>query len=108
MWGWLQRLIGATNRNLRAVPGASAYRDASGRVIYNMLDPWMQKFMGQCVGAIKKAGIRAKGTGQFSVLLGEDRSLELPLDEFWRDFAKSQDPAILDQVVVAARKRVAE
>jgi hypothetical protein len=60
----------------------------------------MQQFMGRCVGAIKKAGIAAKGTGQFSVLVGESRT-ELRLDQFYRP---EDDPKLIEQVVQAARQ----
>jgi hypothetical protein len=86
---------------LRAVHGASV-ASKQGQVVYNMLDPWMQQFMGRCVGAIKKAGLSAKGTGQFSVKVG-DTQAELRLDEFWADFSKSQDAAVFERVVAAAK-----
>jgi hypothetical protein len=63
--------------------------------------------MGRCVGAVKKAGIRAKGTGQFSILLGDDQRAELQLDEFWSEFAESQDAAVFERVAAAARAKVA-
>lgn len=92
------------NEDLRAVEGAGVYKGANGKVIYNMLDPSMGKFMGQCVGAVKKAGIKAKGTGQFSILLDDDQDLELALDQFWANFQKSEDKNIFSVVVEAARK----
>src|SRR5262249_22857818 len=108
MLGWFKR----RNRDeptkpgdaLRPVPWAGVYRDRSGQVMYNLLDPIMQQFLGRCVGAVKKAGIRAKGTGSFSLLLGEDRKAELRLDPFWAEFCNSQDAAVFAQVVEAAKK----
>jgi hypothetical protein len=87
--------------DLRPVPGALVARQGN-RVIYNMLDPTMKKFMGQCIGAIKKANIRAKGTGQFSILLGEN-AVELVLDDFWKEYAGSGDAAVFQKVVEAAK-----
>lgn len=89
-------------KTLRAVPGAAAVSH-QGEVIYNLLTPHMQQFLGRCVGAIKKAGIKAKGTGQFSVLLG-DAQAELRLDEFYEP---ADDPAIVEKVVARARELVA-
>ena len=65
-----------------------------------MLTPHMQQFMGRCVGAIKRAGIAAKGTGQFSIMVGEQRR-DLRLDQFYQP---SDDPAIIEQVVAEARR----
>src|SRR5262249_54568248 len=93
---------------LRVVPGAGVYRDSSGQVMYNLLDPIMQQFLGRCVGAVKKAGIQAKGTGSFSLLLGEDQKAELPLDQFWREFANSQDAGGFLRVVEVATKAVSK
>ncbi len=104
MLQWLRNLFSrnaAQPNGLRPVPGATVAL-AGNRVIYNMLDPTMQRFMGQCVGAIKKAGVKAKGTGQFSVLLGEKR-VELWLDEFWQEYAQSGDDAIFQKVVADAK-----
>jgi len=100
--GFLDKLFGKKKNGLRPVPGAGVYSDHSGKVVYNMLDPWMGKFMGRCVGAIKKSGIPAKGTGQFSVLLGENQQAELRLDHFWGRFQKSQDESIFEEVARAA------
>ena len=101
--GLLGRLFGRKEQYLRAVPGATAYADKRGKVVYNMLDPWMQQFMGRCIGALKKAGMSAKGTGQFSILLGDEQSIELRLDDFWEEFRKTQDEAVFSRVVEAAR-----
>ena len=105
MLSFLKRLFGG-DTGLRKVPGALSASDASGLVVYNMLDPWMQKFMGQCVAALKKAGIRARGTGQFSVRLGEDGQKELQLDSFWSRYAKTQSADELDAVVAEARRLI--
>lgn len=86
-------------RGLRAVPGALVYRDAEGRVGLNLLTPHMQQFMGRCVGALRNAGIPARGTGQFSLLVGEGGE-ELLLDEFYRP---DDDPANVARVVEAVR-----
>jgi len=75
---------------------------AEGRVIYNLLTPHMQQFMGRSVGAIKKAGLLAKGTGQFSVLVGEQHA-ELHLDRFYQP-TNAPEPI---QAVVAAAKQLA-
>ncbi len=48
---------------LRRVDGALAYATQGGEVLYNLLTPHMQQFLGRCVGAIKKSGIAAKGKG---------------------------------------------
>lgn len=50
MLGWIRNLFKPNSDGMRAVPGALTARHGD-RVIYNMLDPTMQKFMGQCVGA---------------------------------------------------------
>jgi hypothetical protein len=92
----------ASGKNLRAVPGAAAVSH-EGKVIYNLLTPHMQQFLGRCVGAIKKAGIKAKGTGQFSVAIG-DLQKELRLDDYYKPF---DDPAIVDAVVARAKELVA-
>ena len=88
-------------RDLSAVPGALA-ASYGGQVVYNMLTPHMQQFLGRCVGAVKKAGLRAKGTGQFSIIINE--SAEVHLTEFYRP---TDDPATV-QAVVEAAKRAAE
>ena len=88
------------NAPLRAVPGALNYTNQDGSVLYNLLTPHMQQFMGRCVSAIKKAGIAAKGTGQFSVLVGE-RGAELRLDRFYRP---EDDPKLIEDAVLAARQ----
>ena len=67
-----------------------------------MLDPAMQQFMGKCVGVLKKAGLKAKGTGQFSILIGENQC-ELNLDEFWAEFADKNDSNVFEKVVEAAK-----
>jgi hypothetical protein len=105
MFGWFKKRKPPESDGLRAVPGAGVYQSADARVDYNMLDPWMQQFMGRCVGAVKKAGIRAKGTGQFSILLGDDQRAELQLDEFWRELANSKDAAVFERVAAAARAK---
>jgi hypothetical protein len=86
--------------SLRSVPGAQSYSDKKGEVIYNLLTPHMQQFMGRCVSAVKKSGISAKGTGQFSILVGE-RSAELRLDKFYQP---EDDPKHVENVVNAAQK----
>jgi hypothetical protein len=53
---------------------------------------------------LKKAGIRAKGTGQFSVRLEEDGKKEIPLGAFWARYAKNQNPSEFDTVVAEAKK----
>jgi hypothetical protein len=68
-----------------------------------MLDPWMQKFMGQCAGALKKEGIRAKGTRQFSLRIGEHGGKEIPLDKYWARYPKTQDTSEIDAFVAAAK-----
>lgn len=88
----------------RSVPGAGVYRDNSGQVMYNMLDPGMQQFLGLCIGAIKKAGVRAKGTGSFSVMLGEDQKAELQLDHYWKEFSESHNPSVFGRVAEAAKQ----
>lgn len=107
MFGWFrkrQKATGNTDRHLRAVVGAGVYRRTDGQVIYNMLDPMMQQFLARCVGAIKKSGLRAKGTGQFSILLGDSQRHELRLDEFWARYAVGQDQEVFEDVVQVARK----
>jgi hypothetical protein len=85
---------------LRAVPGALSYSNKEGAVLYNMLTPHMQQFMGRCVSAIKKAGIAAKGTGQFSILVGERRA-ELRLDKFYQP---EDNPKLVEDVVHAVQQ----
>lgn len=85
---------------LRSVPGALVVRSQGGQVIYNLLTPHMQQFMGRCVGALKKNGVRARGTAQFSILLGET-SVEFPLDRYYQP---TDDPAQVEEVVAAARE----
>ena len=104
MMGFLSKLFGKKDVGLRAVPGAGVYADKTGKVVYNMLDPIMGQFMGRCVGAVKKTGIKAKGSGHFSILLGEEQTRELVLDEFWAKFQDSQDGTIFNEVAEAARK----
>jgi hypothetical protein len=106
MLSFLRKFFGG-GAGLRKVPGASSASDAHARVVYNMLDPWMQRFMGQSVAALKKAGIRAKGTGQFSVRLGDDGQKELRLDAFWARYAKTQGAEEFDAVVAEARRMMA-
>jgi hypothetical protein len=106
MFDWFRRLFGQETKasdGLRAVPGALvAVSTNDGKVVYNALDPFMQQFMGRCIGAIKKAGMKAKGSGQFSVLLG-DSEVELILDEFWLEFSAIKDDAVFVRVVSAAK-----
>jgi hypothetical protein len=92
------------DRDLRAVPGAGAY-SSGGKVIYNMLDPMMQQLMGRSIGAVKKAGMRARGTGQFSISL-DDGTHELLLDEFYARLCDdpSAESAIMEDLVTAAKK----
>jgi hypothetical protein len=100
---WLRRIFGGKQQpdaGLREVPGALVARTLDGRVAYNILTPHMQQFMGRCVSAIKRSGIAAKGTGQFSILLGEQRA-ELRLDQFYQP---TDDPTIVEQVVAESRR----
>jgi hypothetical protein len=102
---WLHKLFGGASEKpatgLRPVPGALVASDrATAQVVYNLLTPHMQQFMGRCVSAIKRGGIVARGTGQFSILVGEQRS-ELRLDQFYQP---SDDPGLIEQVVAEARK----
>jgi hypothetical protein len=110
MFGWFKKKTpdkpNAPDAPLRPVPGAGAYRDNSGQIMYNLLDPIMQSFLGRCVAAIKKAGIRAKGTGSFSVLLGEDQTAELQLDQYWKEFCEAQDSRVFARVAEAAKQTV--
>ena len=85
-------------KRLRAVPGAMAY-SVGGKVAYNLLTPHMQQFMGRCIGAIKKTGIAARGTGQFSIVVG-DHERELMLDGFYQP---SDDPGAIERVVAEAK-----
>jgi len=109
MFDWLRRLLGqgaTPSDGLRSVPGAAvAITTKDGKVIYNALDPAMQQFMGRCIGAVKKAGIQAKGSGQFSVLVGENEK-ELILDAYWQEFSASKDAAVFERVVDAAKQLV--
>ncbi len=84
---------------LRPIPGAAVV-SREGKVIYNLLTPHMQQFLGRCIGAVKKAGIKAKGTGQFSILLG-DTQKELRLEQYYEE---SDDPTIVDNVVARAKE----
>ena len=62
--------------------------------------------MGRCIGEVKKSGIPAKGTGQFSILLGENQSNELQLDTFWTRFQESQDQSDLSIVFAELARRM--
>ena len=85
---------------LKAAPGALvASHKRTGQVVYNMLTPHMHQFMGRCVGAIKKAGLKAKGAGQFSIIVGANS--EVHLSEYYQP---SDDPTIVDHVVAEARR----
>ncbi|HWB03220.1 MAG TPA: hypothetical protein VG796_09365 [Verrucomicrobiales bacterium] len=95
---WLQKIFGGSGR--RGVPGALVARTSNGQAVYNMLTPHMQQFMGRCVSAIKRSGISARGTGEFSVIVGE-KGTEIRLDRFYKP---SDDPAAIDNVVAKARK----
>jgi len=86
--------------SLRAVRGALVASDQGGSVLYNLLTPHMQQFMGKCVGAIKKTGVAAKGTGQFSILVGEHKR-DLRLEAFYKP---TDDPQLVELVVQAAQK----
>ena len=104
MMNWFRRLFGASEQpvsGLRPVPGALVATDKrTGQVIYNMLTPHMKQFMGRCIGAIKRDGIAATGTGQFSVLVGERRT-ELRLDLYYEP---RNDAMLVEQVVAEARR----
>lgn len=104
MFSFIKSLFRREDAGLRKVPGTFSASNASGRVVYNALDPWMQQFMGRCVAALKKAGIHAKGTGQFSIRLGDDGQKELSLDVFWSRYATTQSAAEFDAVVAEARR----
>lgn len=100
---WLRKLFGGAQEpkvGLRAVPGTLVARTPDGRVVYNMLTPHMQQFMGRCVSAVKRSGIGAKGTGQFSILLGAQRT-ELRLDQFYEP---ADDPKVIERVVAEAKR----
>lgn len=100
---WLKKIFGTSREEsaeLREVPGAMAVRTSDKKVAYNMLTPHMQQFMGRCVSAIKRIGLRAKGTGQFSILVGAEEK-EIRLEEFYQP---SDDPALVDRVLEEARK----
>ena len=91
-------LQGTGQKSLRAVPGAMAY-SIGGKVAYNLLTPHMQQFMGRCIGAIKKAGIAARGTRQFSIVVG-DHQREVMLDRFYQPV---DDPGAIGRVVAEAK-----
>jgi hypothetical protein len=101
---WLRKLFSGTEQSdsgLREVSGALVARTSDGAVVYNLLTPHMQQFLGRCVSAIKRSGIYAKGTGQFSILLGEQR-VELRLDQFY----KTNDDAATVEAVLAESRRL--
>jgi hypothetical protein len=102
--GFLRNLLGGKSKRRRPVPGAGVFADSNGEVIYNMLDPAMKQFMGRCIGAVKKSGIKAKGSGQFSILLGDDGGQELALTPFWQSYQGSQDQAVFNSVAELARR----
>jgi hypothetical protein len=96
-----QMQTATSSSGLRAVPRALVVSDrATGQVVYNMLTPHMQQFMGRCVGVLKRVGIAAKGTGQFSIMIGEQQK-ELRLDQFYQP---NDDPAVVEHVVAEARR----
>mgnify|MGYP001096594257 CR=1 FL=1 len=102
--GILDRIFGkpkykSEKSKIEAVPGALV-ASYEGETIYNMLTPHMQQFLGRCVGAIKKEGIKAKGTGQFSILIGED-GREIFLKDYYKPV---EDPLLISLVVEEAKK----
>jgi hypothetical protein len=110
--GWIKRLFGGAEastpaeragnetapKHLAPVAGALA-ASHEGRVVYNMLTPHMQQFMGRCIAETKKAGMQAKGTGQFSMVV--NGSAEVKLSGFYQP---QDDPRIVQEVVAAARR----
>lgn len=61
--------------------------------------------MPSTLGAVKKAGMKARGTGQFSISL-EDGTHELLLDDFYARLCDdpSTESAVMEDVVTAARR----
>ena len=82
-------------KHLRAVPEAIVFRDDFGEVTLNIIQYEAQLFMNMFIGVIKKHGMPAKGTAQFSVLLGEGLKWELFLDDIWANFRIYKDPNYL-------------
>ena len=99
--GFFNKFFGKKKNGLDSVSGAMVASDSDGKVIYNMLTPHMQQFLGRSVGAIKKEGICAKGTGQFSILVGDDQKVEIKLSVYYRE---NDDPANIQAVVNAAKE----
>lgn len=99
--GIFDKLFGRSEDKQEPVSRPTGFSDHSGKVVYTLLDPMMKQFMGQCIGAVKKAGIKAKGSDKFSIFVGE-KLAELPLDRLWDRFQKSQDEAVFESVVTMA------
>ena len=99
-----EKAMAEPEEGLRPVPGSIAISDGDGKVVHNMLDPMMGQFMGRCTGAVKKAGIKAKGTGQFSIALGDGDGLELPLYPLWEQYQQSQDQQVFGTAVELAQR----
>jgi hypothetical protein len=74
-------LDGPATEDLRAVPDVLVAR-SDGKVVYNLIDPLRQKFVGRCVAALRAAGILVEVSADFSVVIGEGK-LRIPLDEYW-------------------------
>jgi len=55
---------------------------------------------GRCIGTAKKAGIKAKGPGQFSVSLGESRHVAISLDQFWAKYIDLQDQSHIAEIPI--------
>jgi hypothetical protein len=64
------------------------------------LTPEMKLFLRRCVSAAKAAGLRAKGSGSFWLIVGQRLSV-LDLHPF---FERSNDEGVLEQVVQGARQ----
>ena len=84
------------SKHLRAVPGAIVFRNDLGQVTSNIIEYKAQLFMRMFIGVIKKQGMIAKGSGQFTVLLGEGFKWELFLDDIWENYQANMDPDYLD------------
>jgi hypothetical protein len=59
-----------------------------------------RRFKGKCIGAMKKAGLEAKGSPGFSALVGAELA-EIDLEPF---FSRRDEPDIVDTVVAEAQR----
>ena len=80
-----------------------------GSLVFLISNPWMQQFMGKVISGLRKAEIRSRGTGRFSVLTEPpgQSEVEFYLEEFWPLYENSGfSKEALDSVVQTIASRV--